>query len=96
MLAEAGVGVAVAHEHIARGSGGGGLASVDGEEFAVGAADEEEAAAAEARVVSVHNAEGQGNRDGGVDGVAAAAQSVNARLGGERVNGGDDAALAGG
>ena len=96
MLAEAGVGGAVADEQVARGGGGGGLASVDGKEFAVGAADEEKAAAAEAGVVTVHDAEGEGNGDGGVDGVAAAAQGVNARLGGERVDGGDDAAFAGG
>ena len=91
-----GIDLAVVEEHVARGGGGRGLAAVEGEERAVGAADEHEAAAADAGVVAVHDAQGEGGGDGRVDGVAAASRGRRPRFGGEGLHRGDDAAGAGG
>jgi hypothetical protein len=79
----------VANEHVARGAGGCGFASVDGEDLPVGGADEDETSAADARVVPVHDAERQRRRDRGVDGIAAVAQHLCPRAGGEGMNGHD-------
>ena len=81
------------------GGGGerGGAAAVEGDHLvaalAVGAADQHEGVAAEVAVPGLDGGHDGGGGDGGVDRVAAAAQDLDAGLGGEVVGGGDHAAV---
>ena len=70
-LAERGVRFAVAEEHVRRGGGRRHLAAVNGDQRPIGAADEQEAAPADARVVGVHHSQRQGHRHRRIHGVAA-------------------------
>jgi len=77
--------------------GRGGLAAVDGHHPAlVGQVDDHEAAAADAGRVRLGDPEGGGRGHGGVDGVAAGAQHLQAGGRGVQVDGGDGSAGAGG
>ena len=81
--------------HVAGGGGGGFFAVVEEVWFAVMVADEHEAAAAEVAGLRVDDGEGEGHGDGGVDGVAALLEDLDAGVGGVVLDG-DDHGVAGG
>ncbi|EXF42628.1 hypothetical protein BAY1663_04959 [Pseudomonas sp. BAY1663] len=86
---------AVAQVHVRR---GGTRCAFAGIEEAVagrraGFAQEEEAAAAEARAVGFDHGQGGADRDAGVEGIAAGLEDLPADVAGQRVSGGDGAVL---
>ena len=90
ILAELGINLALAHEHVPRRCGRGHLATVQGDEPSVGQAHGHEASASEARVVPVNNTKGQGTGDGRIDRIAPVPQGLQARLGGHGIHGRDE------
>ncbi len=63
--------LAVLDVHIAIGGTGGHFSTVDGKERSVGSVDQHETPAADSGIVCVHDAEGEGDGNGGVDGISA-------------------------
>ena len=80
---------AVANEHVPVRGGRRHLAAIDGREFAVGRSNQNQATAADARVVAIDHAERERRRHRRVDRVAAVAKNFNAGIGGNRMNGRD-------
>ena len=78
---------AVAHEHVTRRRRWRGLAAVDRDHASIRQPDQEEAAAADPRVVPVHHAKCQRGGDGGVDRVAAALHCRDGGVGGQWMHG---------
>ena len=94
-LAEFGHGLTIAEEHVPRRLRRGSLATINRHDLAVRAADDEEASAADAGVVAVHDAESEASGDDGVHSVPTTAHRVHARVSRKRMHGGDHAALGG-
>jgi hypothetical protein len=86
-LAQVRIPFAVAHKHVVRGGGGRHFTPVNTDVFAIRKMDEQEAAAADAGVVRVHDAERKTDRDGGINRIAAGLERVHAGLRGERIHG---------
>lgn len=90
-LRQVGIASAVAYEHRWRRLHGRPFAAIQGDQPAVGEAGEEKAAAADAAVVSIHDAQGERRCDGSVDRVAAALKDLHAGVRGQWVDAGNHA-----
>jgi hypothetical protein len=86
-LAESGINLAIAQEHVACGRGRGHFTTIEGDQSPVGQAQRHEASATETRIVAIDDPEGEGAGDGRIDRIAAIPQGLQARLGGHRIHG---------
>jgi hypothetical protein len=86
-LAESGIGLAVAQEHVACGRGRGHFTTIEGDQSPVGQAQRHEASATETRVVAINDTEGQRTGDGRINRIAPVAQGLQPRLGGHGIHG---------
>jgi hypothetical protein len=95
-LAEARVRLAVAYEHGASRGTGRRFPPVNRGEVSVGQPDYEKTSATNAGVKTIHNAQGQSGRNGGINGIAALAHGLERRVRRQWVNGDGDRVFAGG
>jgi hypothetical protein len=86
-LAESGINLAIAQEHVACGRGRGHFTTIEGDQSPVGQAQRHEASATETRVVAINDTEGQRTGDGRINRIAPVAQGLQPRLGGHRIHG---------